>query len=189
MSTRGFLSFAVDGETKTSYVHHSAHPEGLGLTVLAWLLTADFAVAKSAAQALRVVSESDEPTAQDITRLWQYYDPNVGGRSEHPTWYQLLRGTQGDPAAILDAGVIEDASSFPAESLFAEWGYVIDFDTQALEVYCGFQEEPHDEGRFAALAPTGDGYWPVRLTVSWPLDALPSDAVFTDDVERAEAGA
>lgn len=189
MSIRGFLSFAVDGETKTAYVHHNAHPEGLGLDVLGWLRTADLAAARSAARTLRVVSGDTVPSAQDIARLERYYDPGVGGPSGHPTWYQVLRGTQGDPAAVLDAGVIEDESTFPADSLWAEWGYVIDLDAQALEVYCGVQEEPHDQGRFAAMTPAEDGYWPVRLTVSWPLDALPDDAAFTYDIERAESGA
>ncbi len=186
MSTRGFISFAVDGETKTAYCHHDSYPDGLGLDVLDWARNADLAAAKTAAQALRVVSDADEPTAEDIARLAPYTNRGVGNRTETPDWYQLLRETQGDPAAMLAAGVIEDASEFPADSLFAEWGYVVDFDAQTFEVYGGFQHGAHTEGRFASEAPNDDGYYPVRLIKSWPLGDLPDEAVFIAALQEAD---
>ncbi|MFF0183511.1 hypothetical protein [Streptomyces sp. NPDC005244] len=183
MSTRGFVSFAVAGETKTAYCHHEP-----GSGVLAWARTADMGAAATAARALRVVADGSEPTDEDFDRLRPFYNASVGGRSERPTWYQLLRETQGDPAAILAAGVIEDASYFPADSLFAEWGYVVDFDARTFEVYEGFQEEPHTVGRFAADKANPDGYYPVKLVASWPLTALPDNAAFLAALEPAEGG-
>jgi hypothetical protein len=183
MDTRGFVSFAVDGETKTAYIHHDSYPDCLGLNILGWARSADLHAAAIAARALRVVSDSDTPTQTDVERLAPFTNRNVGGAGG-PTWYQLLRETQGDCAAMLAAGAIEDASEFPADSLCAEWGYVVDFDAQALEVYVGFQKEPHSDGRFAALAGR-DGYAPVRLVASWSLADLPSDPAF---LAAAEAG-
>lgn len=84
---------------------------------------------------------------------------------------------------MLGAGVIEDASGFPADSLFAEWGYVADFDGGKFEVYRGFQHHAHSEGRFASPEANEGGYFPVRLVASWPLDALPSDKDFHVAVE------
>jgi hypothetical protein len=188
MSTRGFISFAVDGTTKTAYNHHDSYPDGLGLGVLDWARSVDLNEAGVAAQALRVVTDADEPTDEDIAHLAPFTNRNVGGRSERPTWYQLLRETQGDPGAMLQAGVIEDGSEFPADSLFAEWGYVVDFDAQVLEVYVGFQRGPHQKGRFASMqsGDGSDGYYPVRLLKSWPLAELPDGDQFVAELERLE---
>lgn len=189
MSTRGFLSFAVDGEIKTAYNHHDSYPDWLGTNVLDWAHGVDIEAATEAARALRVVTDADEPTDDDIARLAPYTNTGVGGRGERPDWYQLLRETQGHPAAMLDAGAIEDASSFPTDSLFAEWGYVVDLDARALEVYVGFQRAPHGEGRFASPTPNDDDYYPVRLLKSWPLTELPTADEFVAEINRlAEAG-
>jgi hypothetical protein len=177
MSTRGFIGFVADGKTAIAYNHCDSYPDWLGTNVLGWLRSCDPAEAKARAAALRVVAGDSEPTDADVEALRKYYNPNVGGRSERPTWYQLLRETQGQPGAMLDAGVIEDASNFPYDSLFAEWGYVADFDGGKFEVYRGFQHEVHAEGRFARPEPD-DGYYPVKLIQSWPLAALPTDEAF-----------
>lgn len=189
MSTRGFISFVVDGETKTAYNHSDSYPDYLGANVLDWARAADIEAAAVAARALRVIGENDEPTARDIEHLAPYTNRNVGGRSDSPTWYQLLRETQGSPAAMLAAGVIEDGSSFPADSLFAEWGYVVDFDAKAFEVYVGFQRGRHSDGRFASMTPNRDGYYPVRLIKSWPLDDLPSTEAFVTEADGSDEDA
>ena len=67
------------------------------------------------------------------------------------------------------------ARDFINSSLFCEWGYIVNFDTQELEVYRGFQEERHDKGRYAAKEPTkpdtgsGIDYWPCALVATFPL--------------------
>ncbi|WP_181785607.1 hypothetical protein [Streptomyces phytophilus] len=188
MSTRGFISFAVNGATKTAYNHHDSYPDGLGLDVLRWAREADLGAAKTAAQALRVVTDVDEPTDEDIERLAPFTNRTVGGRRERPDWYQLLRETQGSPARMLQAGVIGDASEFPADSLFAEWGYVVDFDAQNFEVYEGFQKRAHTEGRFASPESDDNGYYPVRLIRLWPLTALPDDRTFVAELEGEDGG-
>ncbi|KWT61865.1 hypothetical protein ADL21_11325 [Streptomyces albus subsp. albus] len=178
MSTRGFLAFAADGITKTAYNHSDSYPEGLGLEILQWVRLAHRGRSAAAVRRLRVVAPGSTPTKDDCARLARYYDPGVDSFGNQPTWYQLLRGSQGSPATVLHAGVIEDASTFPADSLWAEWGYVIDFDTQVLEVYAGFQRALHADGRYAAPVPDADGYYPARRVAQWPLDALPGDEEF-----------
>jgi len=185
MGTRGFVGFVVDGNEKIAYNHFDSYPGGLGTDVLGWLRKTHLGGARRLAGELRVVGENDEPTEEDVERLAGYTNRNVGGPSERPTWYQLLRETQGNPAAMLDAGVIEDASNFPADSLFAEWGYVVDFDAQTFEAYKGFQRSPHTGGRFATRKGR-EGYYPVQLVVSWPLDDLPDDEAFLAALEPDE---
>jgi hypothetical protein len=133
---------------------------------------------------LRVVDPNSTPSAEDIERLAPYANTRVSGQ-RIDEWYVLLRGKQGNLAAMLDAGVIEDASGFPLDSLFAEWGYVVDLDAQTFEAYEGFQKAAHDKGRFADRESTdGDrGYHPCALAASWPLSALPADKDFLSALE------
>lgn len=186
MSTRGFLGFVADGREIIAYKHSDSYPDGLGVDVLTWAREADMSAAREAALNVRLVTEETPPTAEDIAKLAPWTNRSVGGRKETPDWYQLLRGTQGDPQAMLDAGVVEDASEFPCDSLFAEWGYLVDFDTQTFEVYRGFQHSQHGKGRFADRTGPTDDYVPVALLLSWPLTELPSDDEFYAAIDKAE---
>jgi hypothetical protein len=191
MGTRGFVGFVIDGTEKIAYNHFDSYPGGLGLDVLHWLHVEPLAepdATRKRARALRVVANDSEPTDENIEQLQPFYNPNVGGHKDRPDWYQLLRETQGNLGLILKAGVTEDASHFPLDSLFAEWGYIVDFDAGVFEVYAGFQRSPHSRGRFASReGGRSDGYYPVALVASWPLSELPTDeaflAIFGEDAD------
>ena len=75
MSTRGFITFAVDGEQKTAYNHSDSYPDWLGVRVLSWLQQANHAELRRQAVSLRVVSGDDKPTAEDIDRLRPWTEP------------------------------------------------------------------------------------------------------------------
>jgi hypothetical protein len=192
MGTRGFLGFVADDTEKIAYCHFDSYPSGLGLATLRWLRAAMDApdVLRKRIVELRVVDPDSHPTEADIERLSRYADTGVSTK-RLDDWYVLLRETQGNPHAMLDAGVIEDASGFPADSLFAEWGYVVDLDAMTFEVYEGFQNNRHSKGRFArrpvpqhsSSLPT---YYPVALIRSWPLTELPSDDEFVAELEGGE---
>jgi hypothetical protein len=192
MGTRGFVGLVADGTEKIAYNHWDSYPGGLGLDVLRWLRgVSDMDSLRAAVAALRVVGENDEPTAEDIERLKPWTNLGVGDRSEN-SWYCLLRETQGNPGEMLAAGYIEDAGEFPTDSLFAEWGYIVDTDAQTFEVYKGFQHEPHDKGRFAARTPravsVGGQYYPVALVASFPLKDLPTYEAFIAATEPDSDG-
>jgi len=178
MGTRGFLGVVVDGVEKLAYNHWDSYPGGLGLDTLRRLRDAGPKLAEQA-RALRVVDPASKPTTEEIEALRPFADTGVG-TGELDDWYVLLRGTQGDITAMLAAGVVEDAGRFPANSLFCEWGYLVDLDAQTFEIYQGFQTDP-PTGRFARHGgPDNDGYYPVTLAASWPLGELPSDEAFLD---------
>lgn len=199
MSTRGFLGFVAEGQEKITYNHSDSHPDGLGRDVLHFVrqLVKEgpeaLASAKRRAAELRVVTDETPITPEDIERLRPWTNTSVG-RAMHlaaeppDSWYQLLRGTQGDPDAILTAGCLEDASGFPLDSLFAEWGYMVDFDGRKVEVYRGSQHQPPTGGRWVGKADDeemqrqrariNDSYYPVNLVAELPFDLLPSDEEF-----------
>lgn len=179
MGTRGCVGFVIDDVEKLQYVRYDAYPESLGADVLSWVAGVDWrdvdAVAnvRDAARRLRVVRDDDAVTAEDTRRLAHWADASVGLRSgDELNWYRLLRGTQGDLAAVLDAGVLLDAADFPLDSLFCEYAYVVDLDALILETYRGFQTKPHALGRFSTRPATphvSGAYWPVALCGAWPL--------------------
>lgn len=179
MGSRGFVGFVVDGREAIAYNHASSYPSYTGLNVLAWLDHANLDIAAKVARGVRIVTRDTLPTDEDIERLMPYLDRHVGGASERPTWYQLLRGTQGSVGDMIAAGVVEDASQFPRqEGVSCEWGYLVDFDTKRLEVYRGRQKQPHDQGRFASAGRDEDGFYPCRLVASWPLSERPDEETF-----------
>lgn len=191
MGTRGFVGFVAGGTEKIAYNHCDSHPDSLGLDTLGWLRGAigDMAALKAKAAALRVVDPDSKPTDEDIERLKGFANTRVSTR-QLDDWYVLLRETQGNPGAMLAAGVIEDAGRFPLDSLFAEYGYLVDTDAEAFEAYRGFQHGPHTKGRFAGrplTADCADGYFPCALVASWPFSALPTDDEFEAAFESRES--
>jgi hypothetical protein len=194
MGTRGFVGFVVDGTEKITYNHFDSYPEGLGVDVLAFL-TANVADADKIAEdarRLRPVDENSKPTKAERLRFAKFTDSGVSGGDD---WYAILRRTQGDLAAILEAGVYGDAKDFPLDSLFAEWGYLVNLDDRKLEVYRGFQDAPHDKGRYAKRQTAGlaegqprqildNTYYPCALVKTYDFDALPKGAQFVADLTR-----
>ncbi|MFI7191417.1 hypothetical protein ACIBQ0_16920 [Nocardia nova] len=180
MGTRGFLGFVANGHETIAYNQFDSYPDALGIAVLDYARSIeDMDAAKRQAAAIVHVSNDVPPTDEQIEALKQYANMSVGARNDRPDWYQLLRETQGDPAATLAAGHAEHHPDWPADSLFCEWGYLIDFDRGVLQVYEGFQRSPHTAGRFHdRKGENAQGYYPVRLIATWALDALPDDAAF-----------
>lgn len=177
MGTRGFLGFVANGREIIAYNHFDSYPSRLGVETLIWLKTAlvDLDALRASVSALRIVDDGRPPTAEDVERLRPWTNIDVGKRSV-TSWFCLTLGTMGDPAAILRAGVVEDASTFPLDSSDAEYGYVVDLDTETFEAYEGLQREPHDRGRFASCRSARIGVHPCALVASWPLFALPTGA-------------
>ncbi len=157
MGTRGHLTFIIDGQRKTAYNHWDSYPSALGVGVLNWLhgaVVASVPDLVKAARGLRVVSPDSEPTDDDIKALAEFWNKSVGDRTrERPEWYQLLRDTQGDPAAILRAGVIEDGSGYGG----IEWEYEVDCDTKALRAAYTYDRDNRAEWAFGEL-PTAEEF-------------------------------
>jgi hypothetical protein len=172
MGTRGLWGFVIDGETKVTYNHFDSYPGGLGTDLVKALDSWDPASLLAAARALVMVNEDEKPTPEQQQTLMQHADLNVGSGSPGD-WYVLLRETQGDPQATLDAGYMIDSFAFGYDSLFCEWGYVINLDSDGatFEVYQGFQNATTDEGLWKD-GELDNGYGPVKLIASIPLSEL-----------------
>ena len=204
MGTRGLLGFVADGELKASYNHNDSYPAGLGADVLTFVAQlvkdgpAAIASAKERVKALRVVeNEGTEPTDEDVAALHPWTNESVGRPTDSgkPSWYQLLRETQGNADAILSSGYILDGRDFGKDSLFCEWAYVINFDTQCIEAYRGFQTTPPTKGLWVGQPPDaivggkkaeriGEVYYPIEQVHAFPFGDLPESWEFVATVER-----
>lgn len=85
--------------------------------------------------------------------------------------------------------ILTNAIAFAGDSLMCEYAYVIDLDSDAFEIYEGFNEQPITEGRFTSgdkgLESSSD-YGPVKLVKSYSLNSLPDLDTFVSDLESEE---
>lgn len=156
MSTRGLWGFTHNGKTKVTYNHFDSYPSGLGDDLVKSLNAALAGPSdnprkylEESVDDLELVTGETPPTPEQISRLYKYYNPNVGSQ-KMDDWYNLLRETQGRLAATLTAGFMLDGWDFGYDSLFCEWGYVIDLDANLFTVCRGFQNEPVTTGLWSA---------------------------------------
>ena len=150
MGTRGFYGVVIDDTIKITYNHYDSYPSGLGVEILkqARDLSSNLHAFRESARRLVLVDESTVPTEEQIMNLLGSWNPDVS-TGEATEWYSLLRNLQGDLAGTLEAGVMIDNKGFPIDSLFCEWGYLIDLDNEVFQVYRGFQKSPSTKGRWA----------------------------------------
>lgn len=176
MSTRGLWGVIIGDEKKLTYNHSDSYPSGMGEEILTFLKRADLNALVDDATALRLVKGEEIVTPEDVVAMREFTENPNGYKDDELDWYWLLRRTQGDPGETFKAGVMIDGDGFQNDSLFCEWAYIIDLDGQKFEIYRGFQESPHDKGRFASHEePNRSGYYPVALVAEYPLDNLPEN--------------
>jgi len=183
MGTRGVTGVIIDGIEKIGYQQFDSYPSGVGIITLNALKKNDISKLKELAKSLKAVQENATPTKKEIELLKNYADLTVSdGKLEN--WYCLLRKTQGDLKAILDCGYIIDSKDFLNNSLFCEWGYIVNFDTNKLEIYQGFQKQKHDKGRYSNNLKEDDlAYYPCALIKEYDLKSLPTKKKFLSDLE------
>ncbi|MFA6570170.1 MAG: hypothetical protein WCT77_02935 [Bacteroidota bacterium] len=74
---------------------------------------------------------------------------------------------------------LSNSIEFANESLFCEWAYVVDFDTNTFEVYNGFNKKPlTKKDRFYSRQQSTSKYFGIKLLKSYKLDKLPTLKTF-----------
>ncbi len=190
MGTRGFAGFVVDGVEKIFIRNGDSYPRGLGLDVLSWLSNNVEALLHPRSggtldriRALRLVGDYTALTPADIQRIAAMLRQNpetahLVGDDDPGDGEVILEYATYDLNTLLQIGIVEDGSSFPLDSFYCEWGYVIDLDTMMFDAYRGDQQGAHDRGRFAHRPSPRAGFHPVAVVASWPLAALPDPGQF-----------
>ena len=166
MGTRGAWGFYRDGVNKIMYNQYDSYPRVLGDDILQFCRTHTTKELNVYFEKLQAVEGN--PTKEQIEYCQKHgsVDLRVSGKSTDD-WYCLLRGVQGNPESTCKLGFFEDSQNFLNDSLFCEWGYLINLDTEELEIYRGFQKVA-TESRYAIEKPER-GYWHCRHVMSIPL--------------------
>jgi hypothetical protein len=134
-------------------------------------------------RAIRLVADPSEATPAEIERIRGLLCDRARDAAER-AWMERVSVEEAvemasyDLDTLLSAGILLDGSDCPMDSLFAEWGYLIDLDASTFEVYRGFQETAHSAGRFALRPSVRPQYYPVALVAVWPLANLPNRNAF-----------
>lgn len=151
MGTRGAFGFHADNEDKVTYNHSDSYPDGLGADILAALSGETIEHLRDVAAGLIMVNKDEKPTPEQIELCAPWPDLKVSGQSTED-WYCLLRPARGELTTWTKDGlrVMIDSHGFLLDSLFCEWAYIINLDTEQLEVYKGFNQNPEAPGRYAA---------------------------------------
>jgi hypothetical protein len=186
MGTRGVFGFHKDGVDKIMYNHYDSYPTGLGEQVQEFIKKHDVGELDIIFDRIVMIDEDSIPTSQQIEECEPYADLSVSSQST-ADWYCLLRKAQGDLEAYASGlkYMIEGADSLK-DSLFCEWGYVINLTTNRLEIYRGFQRESQ-ENRYKITKADG-GYFNCALIREVPLTQVKNFNMqkFEDEISQQE---
>lgn len=182
MGTRNLTAVFVDGEYKVAqYGQWDGCPEGAGLAVL------DFC--------RNITDPIERAKFKDKVRKCSWWDEdelvtfmkrsNISNVSNWQSIYpELSRNTGANILSLINGrseGLkLKNDLDFAADSVFCEWAWVVDLDTNTFEGYKGFNHKPLTErDRFHFLEKySPDGCYGVCLKSKWSIDDLPSNVDF-----------
>ena len=168
MSTRGCYGFRNNGIDKLTYNHCDSYPDCLGQIMVGFCKETSIEEMNEIFDRIILVNAESKPTKKQIEECQQYYNGNVGDCTIEG-WYCLLRETQGDPNVYKDGlRYMIDNHDFIKDSLFCEYAYIINLDTNSLEFWVGFQKEPDVTNRYGIEKE--DGYYPCKMVAYYPLE-------------------
>lgn len=202
MGTRGTIGFYKNGKGKITYNHFDSYPEGIGKDILEEIRGVPIEKLNEIFDGIKLIKNEDKkPTKEEIKKYQKYSNASVGGQGtgnkEVITYYQLLRNLQGTLKPYIEGKVklLIDNENFLKDSLFCEWSYIINLDENVLEVWQGFQTKnqnnrykfTQEEIKKEKKIESGhEPYYNCALIKTYPLDNLPSERTFLEDLEEDE---
>lgn len=175
MGTRNLTAVVMDGEYKIAqYGQWDGYPEGQGLVALDFLKNHDLSKFRKILNDVKFL-DVENMTEKEIQHINDNFKTDYNHLSrEHGAGILKL---------VFDgARELKNDISFAKDSLFCEWAYVIDLDSNKFEVYTGFNKGNLLVGRFASEDSNSDSeYGPVVLAKAYDLNNLPDDDDFVND--------
>lgn len=179
MGTRGCYGFRKNGMDKLTYNHWDSYPEGLGKDIAQFCKETSLAEMNEIFDRIVLVKGDSRPNAQQIGECIKYFNGDVSTGSIED-WYCLLREAQGN-LNVYKNGLkyMVDDADFIKDSLFCEYAYIINLDTNELEFWVGFQKEPDPNNRYGTECDSG--YYPCKMVGCYPLDVIHTEKYSVDD--------
>ena len=144
MSTRGYMGIKKKGKLKGQYNHFDSYFDGgLGENIVKVINKFKkqnnlLEVLNNAFDNIELVDEDTKPTKkqQDYCLERGLFDESVSTQSLED-WYCLLRETQGNLELYLnqECKYMLDGNSFLENNLFCDYAYIINLDTNKLDIY------------------------------------------------------
>lgn len=195
MGTRGLTMVVADGEYKIAqYGQWDHYPDGQGLKVLKFcnklLDDNNMSIFRKQLNRTRWVTQSQI----DRAHIEIGVDNNVWMTMEQTAKFDLLFPfmSRDHGAEILDmvfsADIekdifLNDSHEFGGDSLLCEWAYLINLDTNELEVFKGFNTDfTKASARFTDCISSHEKYAPVQSIKIWKLNALPTAEEFLSNL-------
>lgn len=179
MGTRGLYGFRKNGVDKLTYNHYDSYPNVLGESVLCFISKFKNELNKIYDNII-MVDETTTPTEEQIKECEKYADLDVSEQSL-TDWYCLLRNAQGDLMSLGEGlKYMIDNHDFILDSLFCEFAYIINLDTNKLEYYLGFQKQLDETNRYVLETINEEfPYYPCRMVAEYDLDEI-TECTMTD---------
>ena len=177
MGTRNLTIVKHNEEIKVAqYCQWDGYPDSAGLHILNFLQECNKEDFKHNLEQCSWATEEDLEKAEEFIKSIEESNLTIHADTWHAVFPAFHRNTgcrilelicppYGGPKRIL----LQNSFKFGGDKVFCEWAWVIDLDSNQLEVY---SSSDGSKGIFEALDD------PVRLTVSWDLDNLPTPEDF-----------
>jgi len=81
-----------------------------------------------------------------------------------------------------------DSHEFIKSSLYCEYAYIINLDTEKLEFYIGFQTEPDETNRYGKTQMDTE-YYPCKCIAEYPLSEITDVGKAVEQMLADEQGA
>lgn len=171
MSTRGCYGFYKNKIDKLTYNHFDSYFEGLGNNIVQFIRNTSIEQMNKIFEKIELVNEMDIPTVEQVLDCQKYINLSVSTQSV-TDMYCLLRETQGylEPYRDTNLKWMINSNNFIKDSLFCEYAYIINLDTNQLEIYTGFNKVKTNN-RYNTKPI--DGYYQCRIIKKYPLDNIP----------------
>lgn len=183
MGTRGCYGFYKNGITKATYNHFDSYPSVLGENILDFAGNTSLKNMNNIFDKIELVREDDIPTIEQIENCQDFTDLSVSSQNIID-FYCLLRKAQGDLNAYkTNLKYMIDSRDFLGDSLFCEYGYIINLDKNVLEFYKGFNKVPQNN-RYSKFANEKEEYKECKLLAEYPLTEIYEGKITLDNMEE-----
>ncbi|GIQ80116.1 hypothetical protein KIPB_000862 [Kipferlia bialata] len=183
MGTRGAHGFRVRGEDKVAYNDKDSYPDCLGEEVIRFIQQiGSVKRLRSIARRMDLVDEDDAPTFGYLGIVGRLIALVVKWRRHATGWHYLSLEYSRSLDWYRRVGCIPGNAEFLLDGLFCEWAYIINVDSETLEIYATTNSDNTPQGRYCTIHPEPDMDGEVRRGVSLLFEVPLSIVIGMSDV-------
>jgi hypothetical protein len=182
MGTHGAIGYRINGVDKLMYNHYDSYPEGLGQQVIYFLQNNLYINIKKSASNLKLIHDGAALVSEEefniIDKFGHDKIKSYYSSDRIPSWHALLNDFNlNNLTRTLDFPYIVEKNDFVYDSLMCEFAYIINFDSNKLEFYNGFNKDKNAAGRYASKQRErpyfSDQYYGIKLVYEYDLNKIP----------------